>query len=76
MTAEEGLKLIFANVPDVILLDINLLGMDGYEALKCLQADPRTAHVPGLAITARAKPLNLLGLFEAIFDVLNNPRSD
>ncbi|MBT3911119.1 MAG: response regulator [Rhodospirillaceae bacterium] len=94
VTAEEGLKLIFANVPDVILLDINLLGMDGYEALKCLQADPRTAHVPVLAITARAmpeeiergleagfrhyltKPLNLLGLFEAIFDVLNNPRSD
>lgn len=37
--------------PDLILLDINMLGMDGYEVLQTLKADPVTAHIPVIIVT-------------------------
>jgi diguanylate cyclase (GGDEF)-like protein/PAS domain S-box-containing protein len=37
--------------PDLILLDINMLGMDGYEVLQILKADPITAHIPVIIVT-------------------------
>jgi len=40
--------------PDVILMDINLPGISGIQALKILRADPLTAHIPVLAISANA----------------------
>ncbi len=42
------------NQPDVILMDINLPGMSGIQALKLLRSDPETAHIPVLAISANA----------------------
>jgi CheY-like chemotaxis protein len=53
-TAEEGLRLALAEVPDLILMDLRLPGMDGYTALRRLRADPRTAQVPTVALTAQA----------------------
>ena len=41
-------------LPDVILLDINLPGMNGFDTLKLLREDPLTAHIPALAISANA----------------------
>ena len=55
-SAEAGLDIAFSQHADVILLDINLPGMDGYAALEQLKAHPRTAHVPVLALTANAMP--------------------
>ena len=55
-SAEAGLDIAFGQVVDVILLDINLPGMDGYAALKFLKADARTAQVPVIALTANAMP--------------------
>ena len=40
--------------PDVILMDINLPGISGIDALKVLRADPATAHIPVVAISANA----------------------
>jgi two-component system cell cycle response regulator DivK len=51
-TAEEGLKLARARKPDLILMDIQLPGMNGIDALKALRADPATAAIPVVAITA------------------------
>ncbi len=51
-TAELGLELARAEPPALILLDINLPGMDGYAALAQLKADPRTARIPIIAVTA------------------------
>ncbi|MDH5785730.1 MAG: response regulator, partial [Chromatiales bacterium] len=49
-----GLEMAREAVPDLILLDINLPGIDGYEVLERLRADPTTAHIPVIAVTAKA----------------------
>lgn len=55
-TAEEGLILAGQMPPAVVLLDLNLPGIDGFEALMALRADPRTARLPVIAVTANALP--------------------
>ena len=54
--ADLGLALARAHRPDVILMDINLPGISGFEALKMLQSNPVTAAIPVLAISANAMP--------------------
>ncbi len=49
-----GIALARASLPDVILMDINLPGISGIEALKVLQEDATTAHIPVVAISANA----------------------
>ncbi len=53
---EEGLALAWREKPQLILLDIQLPGMDGFEVLRRLRADPRTRRVPVLAVSANAMP--------------------
>ena len=54
--AEFGLELAFVHRPDLILMDINLPGMSGFEALQRLRAHPATRTTPVIAITANAMP--------------------
>jgi PAS domain S-box-containing protein len=53
-TGREGLKLILEQMPDVVLLDINLPEMDGYEILEKMRAHPQAKKIPVIAMTARA----------------------
>jgi PAS domain S-box-containing protein len=53
-TAEIGIQLARADLPTLILMDINLPGMDGYQALAALKADPKTAAAPVVAVSANA----------------------
>lgn len=52
--AERGIEIARELRPALILLDINLPGMDGYEALAILKKDERTASIPVVALTANA----------------------
>ena len=53
-TAEEGLRLAAEKQPALILMDIQLPGMDGITALKQHRANPNTKHIPVIAVTASA----------------------
>ena len=47
----QALERAFESIPDAILTDLHLPGIDGYELTRCIKSDPRTAHVPVLAVT-------------------------
>jgi two-component system cell cycle response regulator DivK len=67
-TAEEGLKLATERHPELILMDIQLPGIDGITALKQLRADSQTAHIPVIAITASAMTHNRATMLAEGFD--------
>ena len=67
-TAEEGLKLAIEKSPKLILMDIQLPGMDGITALKKLRAEPTTKNIPAIAITASAMTYNRLTMMAEGFD--------
>jgi PAS domain S-box-containing protein len=53
-TAEIGVELARARLPELVIMDINLPGMSGLDALRALRAAPETAHIPVIALTAAA----------------------
>ena len=53
-SAEEGIALAAETVPDLILMDVALPGMDGLEATRRLRADPAVSSVPVVAVTSYA----------------------
>jgi two-component system, cell cycle response regulator DivK len=67
-TAEEGLKLATENLPSLILMDIQLPGMDGITALKQLRTNPETRTIPVIAITASAMTYNRVTMLAEGFD--------
>lgn len=67
-TAEEGLKLAREKSPSLVLMDIQLPGMDGITAMKQLRAAPETAHIPVIAITASAMTHNRTTMLAEGFD--------
>ena len=50
----EALEQAFALMPDLILMDLSLPGMDGWEATRQLKSDDRTRHIPVVALTGHA----------------------
>lgn len=67
-TAEEGIGLAVAEPPDLVLMDIDLPGMDGMEALRRLRDDPRTQMIPVAAVTALAMAADRERVMHAGFD--------
>ena len=67
-TAEEGIKLAVEKSPSLILMDIQLPGMDGITALKHLKTDPETKTIPVIAITASAMTYNRVTMLAEGFD--------
>jgi two-component system cell cycle response regulator DivK len=66
--AEEGLELAREQNPSVVLMDVQLPGIDGVEALRRLRADPATAALPVVAVTAFAMEADRARLLAAGFD--------
>jgi CheY-like chemotaxis protein len=77
LTAKEGIggiRLARAHLPEVILMDINLPGISGIEALGILRQDPVTAHIPVVALSANAMPRDIeKGLHAGFFRYLTKP---
>ena len=70
----QGIEDARIHQPDVILMDINLPGISGTEALKILREDPLTAHIPVLALSANAMSHDIaLGLELGFFRYLTKP---
>jgi PAS domain S-box-containing protein len=69
-----GIALARAHLPEVILMDINLPGISGIQALKILRKDPATAHIPVIALSANAMPREIeKGLEAGFFRYLTKP---
>ncbi|MEO7386998.1 MAG: ATP-binding protein [Gammaproteobacteria bacterium] len=69
-----GIEFARTRQPKVILMDVNLPGISGLEAMKVLRADPATAHIPIIALSANAIPRDIEKALEAgFFDYLTKP---
>jgi PAS domain S-box-containing protein len=69
-----GIEIARSAQPTVILMDINLPGISGVEALKVLRVDPSTAHIPVVALSANAMPRDIeKGLQAGFFRYLTKP---
>jgi PAS domain S-box-containing protein len=72
--AHVGMEFARACQPEIILMDINLPGMSGIEAMKLLRADPSTSHIPVIALSANAMPRDIQkGLEDGFFNYLTKP---
>jgi two-component system, cell cycle response regulator DivK len=67
-TAEEGIRIARESRPALILMDLQLPGMDGIEALAALRADPSTRPIPVIAVTASAMTHSQAKILAAGFD--------
>ena len=56
LDGEEAIRLATERLPDLVLMDISIPRIDGWEATKAIRADPRTKDIPVVALTAHALP--------------------
>jgi two-component system cell cycle response regulator DivK len=68
VTGEDGVRLAREKGPDLVLMDIQLPGINGIEAFRQLRADPRTAKIPVIALTASVTPTDRSQITQAGFD--------
>ena len=66
-TAESALAKLQVEKPAVVLMDINLPGISGIEAMQALRADAATAHIPIIALSANAVPRDIERALKAGF---------
>jgi two-component system cell cycle response regulator DivK len=67
-SAEQGIAMAMSQPPDLVLMDLQLPGMDGTEALRQLRGSPRTKAVPVVAVTAFAMKDDRERALDAGFD--------
>jgi two-component system cell cycle response regulator DivK len=67
-SGEDGLAMAATRKPDLVLMDIQLPGMNGIETLRALRADPATTRIPVIAVTASVMQQDRAHITEAGFD--------
>ncbi len=74
-SGRNGLDIIFQNPPDLILLDLMMPGMDGWEVYQQLKANETTRNIPVIVVTAKAQAIDrVLGLHIAkVDDYISKP---
>ncbi|MES0351042.1 MAG: response regulator [Deltaproteobacteria bacterium] len=65
VTGEEGVAAADTHRPDLILMDIQLPGLDGYEATRQIKANPELEHIPIIVVTSYALSGDDVKAFEA-----------
>ena len=74
VNGKSGLETAWVSRPEVIVMDINLPDISGFKALEMLRADPATAHIPVIALSANTQPINVeSGLEAGFFRYLTKP---
>jgi CheY-like chemotaxis protein len=69
-----GMQLARTNLPDLIIMDINLPGISGLDALRMLRQDPATNKIPVVALSANASPADIeAGLKAGFFRYMTKP---
>ena len=68
VTGEEGVKLARERLPDLVLMDIQLPGINGIEAFRQIRGHPSTAGIPVVAVTASVTPTDRGEINAAGFD--------
>jgi len=80
ITAFNGLECLAkmdAGAPDIVLLDVMMPGMDGFEVCRRIKSNPKTAHVPVVMVTALDQPSDrVAGLDAGADDFLTKPVDD
>lgn len=73
----EGLQIIRKEIPDLVLLDLMMPDMDGWEVFQQMRADEKTRHIPVIVVTAKAQNIDkVLGLHIAkVNDYISKPFS-
>jgi DNA-binding response OmpR family regulator len=68
-SGEQGLAMVRESLPDLVLLDLMMPGMDGWEVYQQMKADDKTRHIPVIVVTAKAQSIDkVLGLHIAKVD--------
>ncbi len=76
-SGEEALQKVMQDSPDIVLLDVMMPGMDGFEVCKRIKADPSTAHIPVVMVTALTDASDRVrGLQAGADDFLSKPVND
>jgi two-component system, cell cycle response regulator DivK len=68
ITGEDGVKLAKERKPDLVLMDIQLPGINGIEAFRQIRADANTSRIPVVALTASVTPTDRSAISAAGFD--------
>jgi two-component system cell cycle response regulator DivK len=68
ITGEDGVKLARERKPDLVLMDIQLPGINGIEAFRQIRADAKTSRIPVVALTASVTPTDRTAIAAAGFD--------
>ena len=68
VTGEDGVRLAKDNVPDLVLMDIQLPGINGIDAFRQIRDDAKTARIPVVALTASVTPTDRGAINAAGFD--------
>ena len=77
MNGVDALKIIEAEQPDIILLDVMMPGMDGFEICRRVKANPTISHIPIIMVTALDQPKDrVTGLEAGADDFLTKPIQD
>jgi DNA-binding response OmpR family regulator len=65
LNGERGIEKALAETPDLVILDVMMPGMDGYEVCRRLRSNPQTASIPILMFTAKSQLMNKVIGFES-----------